>query len=471
MTAPLFKEYCGKQEKGEITVFLSLILAVLTGLICVIIESAKLQLIRMNVEGMMAAGLNSCFGEYDQELYRRYDLLFIDSSYRGECDAGIDNVARHLSQYIAVNADYSDAGVTGEWYRETVGDSRAERYVFASDDDGEVLKAQAAGYIQDYGEVKYLDGISANKGLVEGIGPADLTGEWDAALGAIGSYGLPLTNPGEIVRGMVMSEDEFLREGSLKSLSIPDLPSKRTLNRGNASDRIKIKKKEAPDDMFVEYLMQKMGCFTGYKEEQQLNAELEYIIYGMDSDRENMKYVIGRLLELRESDNLRCLRSDSGRMNEAWDKAWDVVSMNMPLDWDMPDPYLVGLVRDSMICAWAYAESAVDVGRLLNKGKCPVNKGSSDIRLSLDDIMSFRSFVNESGGQGIGYKEYIGVFLEQTPDIIRRKRCMDMIEGNQRCFCNESFRIDGCVGYLEARVSMTSGYGFSHEIKRDCLYE
>ena len=34
-------------------------------------------------------------------------------------------------------------------------------------------------------------------------------------------------------------------------------------------------------------------------------------------------------------------------------------------------------------------------------------------------------------------------------------RCMDIIEGNQRCFHNGSFRIDGCVSYLEAGVEMS----------------
>ena len=395
MTARLYRVNRGSVVKAEITVFLSLILASLTGLICVLIESARLQLVRMNAEGVMDAGLNSCFGEYDQELYKRYDLLFIDSSYRGECSAGVDNVARHLSQYMAVNTDYSDAGVTGEWYRETVGDSAAESYVLASDDDGGVLKQQAVGYIRNYGRIRYLNGISANSGGVKSIRTVDFMSEWDAKLRAVNSYGLPLTNPGAIVRGMVMSEDDFLRGGNLKSLRIGDLPSKRSLNRGNALDRIKYK--DGSDDIFIEYIMQKAGCYTEYKEEQQLTAEIEYIIYGMDSDTENMRCVVKRLLELRESDNLRCIKSDAGKMNAAWNKAWEVVSINMPLEWAAPDPYLVGLVRDTIVYAWAYAESAVDVGRLLNKGRSPVIKSPSGVKLVLNDIMRFKNYVNDSG--------------------------------------------------------------------------
>ena len=266
-----------------------------------------------------------------------------------------------------------------------------------------------------------------------------------------------------------MSEDDFLKGGNLKALRFGDIPSRRTLNKGNAMSRIK--RDTAGDDMFTEYLMQKSGCYTEHSDEQQLTAELEYIIYGMDSDRDNLKCVVKKLLELRESDNLHCIKSDAGKMSAAWNKAVEVVIMNMPLEWGMPDPYLVGLVRDSIVYAWAYAESAVDVGRLLNNGRSPVIKSPSQVKLSLNDIMRFRSFLNDKGGQGISYKDYVGVFLEETDDRTKRMRCMDIIEGNQRCFHNGSFRIDGCVSYLEAGVEMSSGYGFSHEIKRDCIYE
>ena len=102
MTARLFRE---KRTllRGEITVFLALLLSSFLGLACMLINSVRLQLIRMDIEGVMDAGLHSCFGEYDQRLFKRYDLIFIDSSYRGSNEAGIDNVTRHLAQYMIEN--------------------------------------------------------------------------------------------------------------------------------------------------------------------------------------------------------------------------------------------------------------------------------------------------------------------------------------------------------------------------------
>ena len=97
MTATLYRSM---YRRGEITVFLALVLSILLGLLGVLIESVRSQMIRMNIESVMDASLHSCFGEYDRKLFERYDLIFIDSSYRGTKEADIDSVAEHLSQYM-----------------------------------------------------------------------------------------------------------------------------------------------------------------------------------------------------------------------------------------------------------------------------------------------------------------------------------------------------------------------------------
>lgn len=459
--------YCKKLYiKGEITVFLSLILAGMLGLLSVLIESARVQLIRMNIEAVMDASLHSCFGEYDQRLFRRYDLLFIDSSYRGSDEPGIDSTARHLSQYLNENTDYTDTVATGEWYREKVTDVNVNRYIFASDNDGEVLKSQACEYISKYGSYKYICGINAYRSVVAGSREVDFFGEWDGLLSAISTYGIPVTNPGEIVRRMVLSEEEYFEEVPLNAMMTGDSPSTRGLKRGNAIS--KHRKSAGSDDEFIEYMMQKFGCYTEHYHEQQLTSELEYIIYGQNSDRENMIRIIDRLLKMRESDNLSCIKGDAGKVALAEEKAIEVASFNMI---EAPPPELIRLIRDSILYAWAYAESAIDVSRLLNKGNCPVNKGPAEVELSLDELLEFRSKLGQSGGEGISYKDYTGIFVSELDDRIRRLRCMDIIEGNFRVFYNDHFRIDGCVEYMEATASFTSGYGYSHEIKRDYIYE
>ncbi|MBR5408259.1 MAG: hypothetical protein IK111_11590 [Lachnospiraceae bacterium] len=464
----ILRRYRGRKINGEITVFLALITSVLTGLIIVLIESARLQLIRMNVEALMDTGLTSCFGEYDRKLFDRYDLLFIDSSYRGQGEPGIEGVIDHLKQYMSANSDYSETDCLGDWYAESIIEAGSDKWELLSDGSGEVLKYQASRYIDEYGEIKYSDAIRTNKAAVDSISEIDLIGEWDAVLAAIDGYGMPIINPGKIVREMVLNEDDYLNSAHLSAVSISDLPSKRSLLSGNGAPD---GNRKGNDEAFVEYIMQKAGCYTEYTDEQMLRAEIEYIINGQGSDRDNMSYVINRLLKIRESDNLSCLRADGGRMEAAGIKAEEVTALCLSDPEGMPDDTLTELVKESIVYAWAYAESAVDVGRLLSGGKCPVNKGSSDIVLGIDDLTDFVSFLNRPGGRGISYKEYLGVFLEDTDDGIRRLKCMDVIEGNCRIFYNDGLRVDGCVDYLKAAAGLESGYGYSHTITRERYYE
>ena len=192
-----------KNIKGEITVFLALVSSIFLGLVYALASSARLQLIRMNIEGVMDAGLRSVFGEYDQKLYKRYDLIYVDSSYKGRASSGIDSLITHLIQYMSENTDYTDTGVGADWYRETVSDAVPVSFVIASDEGGIPLKGQAVEYIEKYGTTKYIGRINAGKGQLGSVEKIDFFEEWDDILARIESYGLPLTNPGQIVRGMV----------------------------------------------------------------------------------------------------------------------------------------------------------------------------------------------------------------------------------------------------------------------------
>ena len=452
--------------KGEITVFLSLLSAIFLGLVCAFSESVRVQMLRLNTEGMMDASLRSCFAEYDQALYKRYDLLYIDSSYRGHEDADIDSVINHLGRYVAENTAYGEASVTGEWYGQSLSDADHVSYVIASDEGGRPLKRQAVEFIEKYGKTIYIGTINSGKGSVKRGGKNDFFTEWDDILAKIESYGIPLTNPGKIVREMVLSGEEFLKGTPLSGMLSSERPSIRGLKQGAGT--AKLKRKNENDDLFIEYLMQKCGCYTDFKAKQQLTAELEYIVYGGVADMDNMISAVKELMDIRLKDNLRCIKGDGGKMAAAYEKAYEVVMYNSLI---IPPESLILLVRDSIVYAWAYGESAMDVSRLLNRGRCKIIKGSSDIELPLEDIINFKSRLFESGGSGYTYKELMGMFTALTSDDIRRLRCMDIIEANQRAFYNSGFRIDGCFEYLRASVTLTSGFGYEHTIEREYQYE
>ena len=87
------------KQQGEITVFLTLMLSVLAAF--VIFLAGKVRLYASKSEAVCAIdnAVRSCFAEYNRELFNRFHILLIDSSYKG-IEAGTDPVASHFSVYL-----------------------------------------------------------------------------------------------------------------------------------------------------------------------------------------------------------------------------------------------------------------------------------------------------------------------------------------------------------------------------------
>lgn len=72
--------------------------------------------------------------------------------------------------------------------------------------------------------------------------------------------------------------------------------------------------KTAEKLLFDSYIMEKCGCFTDEeKNAGELSYQLEYILGGKNSDIENLKYVVHRLLLIREVSNVIYLFSDGAK--------------------------------------------------------------------------------------------------------------------------------------------------------------
>ena len=84
-------------RRGQITIFLALLLSVVCALLSVIIESVRESVMRMQIEAGMDMGMHSIFAEYNREMLSRYDLFYIYSSY-GE-RVSIENTEGHLKEY------------------------------------------------------------------------------------------------------------------------------------------------------------------------------------------------------------------------------------------------------------------------------------------------------------------------------------------------------------------------------------
>lgn len=85
--------------RGGITVFLALMMSVISMFILALSKSARLYSARCEAESAMDNAVRSCFAEYDKELFDDEHILLIDSSYKGE-EAAIDMIEEHFMTYL-----------------------------------------------------------------------------------------------------------------------------------------------------------------------------------------------------------------------------------------------------------------------------------------------------------------------------------------------------------------------------------
>lgn len=176
-----------------------------------------------------------------------------------------------------------------------------------------------------------------------------------------------------------------------------------------------------------------------------LAYELEYILQGKGSDKENLESVLFRLFLLRISGNYGCLAKDMGRVAEAEALAVTISALLL-----MPEA--VEALKQMILVAWAGGESVMDLRCLLDGRKVPLVKSAdkwvvslSQLPLLLTDGGSVRG--NDSG-EGVGYSDYIRMFLflKSVPEITMRT--LDCVE---EAFHSKHilFQADQCVTKLE----------------------
>ena len=130
------------------TVFLSLVLAVLLVFITTLIEAARMQTIRFQTEGVMDVGLSGIFAEYHREMLHRYGLLYIDTSYGTNTD-DLSMTKEHLLKMMNQNFELSGSGYVFKELTDLHADNtNFQKKCYASDGDGELLKYQIVKYMK-----------------------------------------------------------------------------------------------------------------------------------------------------------------------------------------------------------------------------------------------------------------------------------------------------------------------------------
>ena len=122
------------RKKGSISVFLVLLLTVISGFIIRLTGAVRGSVSKSEAVLAVDDAIRSCFAEYNRKLFERYHILLIDSSYKGE-EKGEDRVLDHFTVYLENSISQN-----------MICDTRIEGYKSARDNDGEYIYRQGAEY-------------------------------------------------------------------------------------------------------------------------------------------------------------------------------------------------------------------------------------------------------------------------------------------------------------------------------------
>lgn len=458
--------------KAYLTIYLAMSLTVLLAVVMALLAGVKKNTIRTEEEFALDTAGYSALAEYDKELLEQYDLFFIDTSY-GSREPDVEEIGGHIKRYV--NRNLADTKLFNS-RMSFVGIQDAE---IATDQNGAVLKQQIINYEENYFGMEALEELFASQGLLgaENRKEEELLKKRDENAATLAAEKPPVKivekkryNEETGETETYQEEEEVpiedpaayvneLRKSGILNLLVDDsskISNKKVRLEEYVSHRSELiqgtgllQEKAAADSFLAEskekillnaYISQKYGCYGQEKESAALSYQAEYLLGRKGADVENLKAVAGKLLLMREASNAAYLYGDAAKRAEITAMAAAVSAVALA-------PYLQPLLETSILFAWAYIESIQDVKLLLEGGKVPLLKTTSDWRTDLSSILHFTgASVSGEGTRGFSYRQYLSMLLLLEREETLLFSMMDVMEMDiRKTMYHENFRIDGCV--------------------------
>ena len=409
-----------KMVKGEITVFLSLVFLLLLTLVGALLESASIQLAKNERRADAGRAVESAFAEYQKDLLERYGIFAIEGSYESGTMSE-ENILNRLSFYGAENIETEIAAI---------------RYL--TDQNGKEFLRQAVEY------EKMKTGAAAIENLTGKVS------EWKEQELKANEYGKENIETSKELDQMLESEKEELpaennpladivdiQAQALLNLVSPEgftLSSKAVKSEETVSNRklrqgygtMKEKDNGAGDTIFFNlYLIDKFGNAANKKKNTVLDYEMEYLLGGKASDKDNLEYVIGRIRILRFAVNYGYLLTDK-------DMQMEVDTLATTLSAVFLSPEIGPVIKHALLLAWAYGESLTDVKTLLAGKKVPAVKSKESWNLTLDGLLELAKNRSIPEGketeEGNSYEQYLQMMLVLKSKEELSMRALDLVE-------------------------------------------
>ena len=439
-----------KRLSGSITVFLSFVLTMVLGLFFTMSEVLRFFCLKKQTDRASLISVESCFGDFCRPLWEEYGLLGVDLSY-GKNEFDKETFEKRFYRYLDENGnaegthffqaypkkagliDYSVltdndfSGLVREAAKSVENNIGSDMLTMLTELTGKVKGAEEGGdalseLVESGGDVLNGNSPPASFSTVPGSDPDEATKEklrgCENPLTGISPAGI-----GGILKTVLPAEDQVSEE----KFAIPrnERASRRALESGTMSGD----PPKAHETLLYNYWLSKtFRSYTKEARENSLSYEMEYLICGKESDVENLKSTVWRLLLIREGLNMAAICTDSARVGEVETLALIVSSLLLA-------PEFKDAVKYAVLGIWSYVESVLDLRTLMEGGKVPFLKSpddwNSDLWTLVSDIYSGRK-AKEGSGFRVDYNGYLLAFAAMTPVKMSAGRACDLMEEHLR---------------------------------------
>ena len=447
-------------KRGEISVFLSLILVCILSLFLGLVESARTAGARVYLEMAVNSSMDSVMSQYNRNLWDMYHLLFLET----ESDKAIEeSFTSYLGFYLEQENFYpmkiKEVNVIGT---ETM-----------MEEKGRALEQEILSY------VKYrLPDVAKDMADVETI--LDIVEEmdqeepdWDAANECIDVVTDTsaeeqteidwekirlLERLEEIFRGdlldLILAEDVAV---SKKSVQLKGIPSAKGVSGLGAVESI-AGTNLLEQFMINEYCLLSFDSFQTRCErklapvQQPLQYEQEYLLCGNASDRKNLIETAEKLLMLRGALNLSYLLQTPECRKEV-----DVFTMAI----SGGNVYIQAVLSLFVLSLWAFGEAVWDVKLLMRGNAVPFMKNKSEWKLDMEEFLALR-FLDDppkSKIEGKDYVDYLRILFFLTNRAERNFRIMDVIQWNMQTV-QEDFLVSDCISEVDIQTTVEERHLF-----------
>lgn len=395
----LIKFHLQLNKKGVIVVFLSCILASLTGISIILCKTAYDRACIESADDMLHLAARSCMTEYHKQLKNDYDIF-------GFYGSNAQALESKMKMYIEVSSGYKNDAVKFK----IVPELKKMNFNISMHPLTNILLFKKN--IIDSFDLKRFSIIkNFNK---EGI---NINENFNVSRTLKNSNIIDSLPTCEMNIGSTFLDDLFI--GTDISVSYP--LEAQSING---------------------YILTGFNYHTNIIHDRFYNHEVEYILTGEYDSDECYKKVRKRLKIMRMGLNLLHLETDPQKQAKLQEAAMSFAAV----------PEAVPAVKAALTTMWAFRESENDM-LLLEEGLIvPLNKNISSWATDLSDIISGildNKTVKPPVSSGLNYTGYINILLHALKEETKLVRLMDIIQINIKTGSDKNFLLKDYYGGME----------------------